>query len=391
MLSKLHHSRVARGAAALAVASAGVVGMISGAPIAGADPKWPTALIGHGSDTTQDVMSALAGEESGTFYIPVSSSVGSGSQVLSSWDAVGSTCITPKAGGATINRGNGSSNGRRILSRAIDGGLWGNASCGPAAGRPTAGLVDFARSSAGPSSIGTALTYIPFGRDALSFAYVANGVAPVTQLSFAEVTQIMQTDGGLVVDGVRIFGCGIQTGSGTFQSWNTALGMTTDNEAIGTADCNAAGNGQRLQESDGNGLKAKSDAIPNAQVIVGFSAANYIAQNNGAVTSQLPSPAGTVRLGEIDALGVPYVGNPGSQLTPAATFYGSTTFGRDVYNVVSTTRLAPPESSNAALKTMFMGPSSAVCSATNLIQTFGFLGLGGACGSTTLQGPLVAN
>lgn len=388
MLTKLRKSRVAKGAAAFAVLSAGVLSIAGGAPSAGADPKWPTALVGHGSDTTQDVVGALAGEESGTFYDPVVSSSG-GAQVLNSWDATGTACVTPRAGGASINRGNGSTNGRRILSRAIDGGLWGNATCGPAAGRPTAGLVDFARSSSTPTGSGTALTYIPFGRDALSFGYVANGVTPVTTLTSAQLQAIMTTDGGINVGGTQILGCGIQTGSGTYDFWLKALNITAANEAVGAADCIAAGNGQRLQENDGAALKAKSDALPGVQVIIGFSAANYISQNNGVVSTQLPAPAGTVRLGAIDGLGVPYNGTPGSSLTPNPTFYASTTYGRDVFNVVDTDRITLP--GNLALKSMFVGSTSAVCQATTTIQTFGFLGLGANCGSTTLTGPLVAN
>lgn len=386
------HRKTAKAVAALAVVAAGAASMISGAPSAGADPKWPNALVGHGSDTTQDVMGALAGEESGIFYTPVTSSAASGAKVLNSWDATGSTCVTPRAPGATIQRGNGSTNGRRILSRSIDGAPWGtDPAC---ANKAVGGLVDFARSSAGPSGTGTQLTYIPFGRDALSYGYVANGVTPVTTLTSAQLLQIMSTDGGANVGGVQVIACGIQTGSGTFQSWNTAVGINTTQEATGTGDCNAAGTGVyanvRCQENDGNCLKNKSDSLPGVQVIIGFSAANYIAQNNGAVVSQLPTPPGTVRLGAIDSLGVPYTGNPGSALTASSTFYASTTFGRDVYNVVPTSKLGGLPSANADLKSMFVGPTSSVCSAVSTIQTFGFLGLGSNCGSTTLQGPLVA-
>lgn len=385
--------RSKRGALAVALAAATAFSMFGSAPSAHADPKWPTALVGHGSDTTQDVMGALAGEESGIFYTPVASSAGSGQQVLNSWDATGTACITPRAPGATIDRGNGSTNGRRILSRSIDSGLWGTAACGGA--KPVSGLVDFARSSSGPSGSGTALTYIPFGRDALSYGYVAaSGVTPVTTLTSLQITQIMTTDGGINVGGTQIIACGIQTGSGTFQSWNTATGINTTTEATGTGDCNAAGTGVyanvRCQENDGNCLKNKSDSLPGVQVIIGYSAANYIAQNNGVVASQLPAPAGTVSLGAIDALGLPYNGTPGSALTPRSTFYASTTYGRDVYNVVNTTRLGGSPASNANLKTMFVGPTSAVCQATTTIESFGFLSLGANCGSTTLTGPLVA-
>lgn len=387
-------SKTGKGIAALSV---GLLTLVGGVPHANADPKWPSALIGHGSDTTQDVVGALAGEESGVFYTPVTSSAASGAKVLNSWDAIGSTaCVTPRAPGATIQRGNGSTNGRRILSRSIDGAPWGTEpSC---AAKSTVGLVHFARSSSTPSGAGTDLTYIPFGRDALSFGYVANGVAPVTELDKAEIVAIMTTPGGAVIDGVQIHGCGIQTGSGTYDFWLKALGITAGAEDAGTATCNAAGTGARVQENDGAGLKAKSDALPGTQVIIGFSAANYISQNNGVVSTQLPAPAGTVNLGSIDVdgpggaapLGVPYVGTVGSPLTPNPTFYADTTFGRDVYNVVPTSKLGPPALANADLKSMFVGSTSAVCMAATTIETFGFKGLGASCGSTTLTGPLVS-
>lgn len=382
-------SKVAKGAAALAVLSAGAATLVGGAPPANADPKWTSALVGHGSDTTQDVVGALGGEESGDFYTPVTSSAASGAKIINSWDATGSACVTPRAPGATIQRGNGSTNGRRILSRAIDGGTWGSeAAC---ANKLTSGLVDFARSSSGPSGAGTQLTYIPFARDGLSFAYIDNGsFTPVTQLTSPELTQIFSTAAGISKGGLTIKGCGIQTGSGTFQSWNTALGISTTQESTGTADCNAAGNGNRVQENDGAGLLAKQNTAPaNTQYVIGFSASNYISQNNGAVTAQLPSPAGTVKLGEVDALGLPYSGTIGGTLAPRSAFYSNGTYGRDVYNVVPTSKLGGLPSSNADLKTMFVGASSAVCSATTTIQTFGFL-VPANCGDTSLQGPLVS-
>lgn len=386
MLNSILKSKAAKGAAALVVLSAGAASLVAGAPSATADPKWPNALIGHGSDTTQDVMGALAGEESGVFYTPVTSSAASGSRVLNSWDATGTPCVTPKAPGATIQRGNGSSNGRKILSRAMDGGTWGSDS--GCANKLTSGLVDFARSSSGPSGTGTDLTYIPFARDALSFAYIDNGsFTPVTQLTSAELTQIFSTAGGITKGALTVKGCGIQTGSGTYGSWNSALGVTTSQEATATADCVAAGNGARLQENDGAGFLAKQNAAPaGTQYIVGFSASNYISQNNGAVASQLPTPAGTVKLGQIDTLGLPYTGSPGTTQSPNSAFYADTTYGRDVYNVVPTAKIGGLASQNQDFKSMFVGTGSAICSATTTIQKFGFL-VPSNCGSTTLQGP----
>jgi ABC-type phosphate transport system substrate-binding protein len=386
--------RRAKAAAVLTLAAVGLGALIATGSPATADPKQYSAATGVGSDTTQDVMNALAGFGNGVTFPPAQSSVATGKRQLVSWDAIGSSCITPKAPGATFTRPNGSSAGRRALSRAIDGTSYDSASCGGGT-KPVSGLVQFARSSAGPSGAGTDLTYLPFGRDGMSFAYYRSSGAPVTSLTSAQLTSLFST-GPQTIGGVEIVPCGIQTGSGTFQFWNTALGVTAT-EATGTSTCNNAalaaglntGTGGRAQENDGNGLKARGDlaAFAGKQVIIGFSAANFISQANGVVVSQLPAPAGTVDLGAIDALGKPYTGTAAAP-TPSSTFYASTTYGRDVYNVVSKALLDGP--GNNDIKTLFVGPTSGVCSLTSTIQQFGFLSLGASCGSTSLTGPLVS-
>lgn len=369
-----------RGTAALA-AGLSVAGLVANAvPSATADPKAATALVGVGSDTTQDVMNALAGFNNGINYTPVQSSVASGQKQITSWDAtpVG-TCITPKTPGATFDRPNGSTNGRKALSRSMDGALWGTTACG-AGGKVITGLVDFARSSAGPASAGTDLTYIPFGRDAMSFAYSANGVAPVTTLTSAQLNALY-TVGPQTIDGVEIIPCLPQTGSGTYQFWLTAVGATASQAGAATMACG------QVQENDAAGLKAKGDGFPGKQVVIGFSAANFISQSNGVAPSQL---AAGVDLGSIDALGKPYTGT-GSSLSPSATFYASTKYGRDVYNVVPTAKLGGFATVNADFKSLFVGTGSAICSAAaqTTVNAFGFLSLGSACGSTTLTGPKV--
>ena len=363
----------------------GLAGSVTGVDPAAADPKQFTAAVGVGSDTTQDVVNALAGFANGTNFTPVQSTDASKRQVVS-WDAVGTTCITPKAPGATFLRPNGSTNGRRALSRAIDGTGWGNGTdCG--GNKAVTGLVQFARSSAGPSGSGTQLTYIPFGRDGMSFAYYAPGVgSPVTTLTSAQLTSLFTT-GPQTISGVDIVPCSIQLGSGTYQFWNTALGVSASQMASATASCTPAG--QEIQENDANGLKAKGDALGTGkQYVIGFSAANFISQTNGVAGSQLPAPLGTVDLGSIDALGKPYTGAVTGPIAPSSTFYASTTYGRNVYNVLPTT--VATGLGSADMKSLFVGSGSAVCSATATIQAFGFQGLGAACGTTTLQGPLVS-
>jgi hypothetical protein len=387
-----------------ATAVIGLTAVIAVGEPANADPKQFSAFIGVGSDTTQDVVNAMAGfvplpagSGGGTNFTPVQSSAATGRVQLASWDATGTTCITPKAGGTSYLRPNGSTNGRRALSRALDGGTWPGATASCGGPKPTNGLVDFARSSAGVAPGGSGpLTYIPFGRDGMSFGYwVEPGATPVTTLTSAQL-QALHNTGPITVGSTTIYACEIQNGSGTYQFWRDALGVTDGQIDTATAICSPV-EANNLQENDGNGLAAAGAAVvaaqpaANVQVVVGFSAANFIAQTNGKVTSQLPSPAGTVDLGSIDALGKPYTGPVGGPVAPSSTFYNSATYGRLVFNVVSTTRIGPPAGSNQDFKTMFVGSTSAVCLATTVITDYGFLTIGATCGDTSREGPLIAN
>jgi hypothetical protein len=407
MSSTIRKKLVRTAAALTALGSALSVGLVGSSP-ANADPKQYSALIGFGSDTTQDIVNALSGFSDGNNYTPIQTSVGTGQIQLVSWDAFpANQCITTKVGAPTILRPNGSTNGRRILSRAFGGGTWNSATCG---NRNVSGLVDFARSSAGPASAGSALTYIPFGRDALTWAYNKPSGSPVVNLTPAQL-QSLHLTGPQDIGGTVIIPCGIQTGSGTYQSWMQALGISVSplGQDVGTNFCNtglAPGGvpdaGGRLQESNGpeltikaNALAAKSDPIcdgvaggpsvscANAQVIVGFSASQFIARSNNVAS---PNPGPGVALGQIN--GTDPVNGTAPSLTPDATFYANTTFGRDVYNVVASEVLEAP--ADARIVSMFVGPTSAVCSAGTRIQTFGFLTLGANCGSTTLTGPFVS-
>ena len=284
------------------------------------------------------------------------------------------------------------------MSRAIDGSVYGPVDqCGGS--KVVTGLFDFARSSSGPSSgdVGTALTYIPFGRDALSVAYYADSsvTTPVTDFTRAQITTLFTT-GPQTINGVEVVPCGIQLGSGTYSSWNGMTTATTGQEAAATATCEAAGTVGRIQENDAAALKAKGDstALAGKQVIIGFSAANFIAQGNGVALSQL---AAGVDLGTISNdgtganLGAAYTTSTVDGATvyaPSAVFYASTVFGRNVYNVFDTARVTG--FGNNDVKSLFVGPTSAVCSAAGqeTVNAFGFSTIT-TCGSITLTGSLI--
>ncbi len=392
--------RLGLGLAATALAASTMVGS------ANADPAQYNAFVGVGSDTTQDVLNALAGRSGNLFYTPVTSSAPSGARQLVSFDAtppagVTDNCITPRIGSPTFSRPNGSSAGRRALSRAIDGTGYGLATtCAEA---NVSGQIQFARSSAGPASgdTGTTLTYVPMARDALSFAFYRPAGSPVTELTRAQLTTLFTT-GPQTIGGVRIVPCGIQDGSGTFQSWNTLTTATTAQEATATTLCRsllqgAQGTG-RLQESDGPELIAAGNALValpgevQSQVVIGFSASSFIARTNGV---SAPAPGAGVGIGSIsndgagNNLGSPVIA--GTTLAPNPTFFGNGVFGRTVYNVFPTSVVTGP--GNGALKSMFFdqasisGNEATLCAASSTINTFGFL-VAPNCGNTQLQGSL---
>ena len=398
-MSLLHRKLKRSKLVLVALAATISVGLLAPSSVS-ADPKFADALVGAGSDTTMDVMAGLSGFANGKAFTPVQSSSGSGSKHIASWDSKLAShtdnCIAPKLKAPTTYRPNGSSEGRRALSRAIDGTVYGPADqCGGS--KVVTGLFDYARSSSGPASgdTGTALTYVPFGRDALAVAYYANGVVtPVTDFTRAQITSLYTT-GPQTINGVEVVPCGIQLGSGTYQSWLSMTAATAPQDDASTATCAAAGTTTgRIQENDAAALKMKGDGLVGKQVIIGFSAANFIAQGNGVALSQL---AAGVDLGTISDdgtganLGVAYTTSTVNNATlyaPSATFYASTVFGRNVYNVFDTARVTGI--GNNDIKSLFVGGTSAVCSAAGqaTVNAFGFSTIA-TCGSITLTGSLI--
>ena len=396
-------------AAGLAVTALGA-GLLTGS--ASADPAQLTAIVGVGSDTTPDVMNALAGRSAGILYTPLASSDATGGRQMISFDATAATagaadnCITTKTGAPSFTRPNGSTGGRRALSRALDGTGYGSAECGGV--KDISGLVDFARSSSGVTTTTGDLTYIPFGRDALSFAYYRKNGTPVTTLTKAQLTTLF-TAGPTTIDGVRIVPCGIQLGSGTYQFWNTVTTANATQEGTATALCNGLGfdapTSGRAQESDGPDLKDRGDAIAllageaDTQVIIGFSAGSFIARSNGKAA---PAPGPGVGIGSISNngssvnLGSPIAGTA-PNLTPNATFFNDSTFGRRVFNVFASSLIDGP--GNADIKSMFVdsngataGNTAVICNApyTATVETLGFLA-SSDCGRTDLyRGPLIS-
>jgi hypothetical protein len=379
-----------------------------------ADPKQFGGVVGVGSDTVQDVFNAFTGYTNGTDYTPLHATTTGARQIIS-FDAIdpaniNNKCISTVLGGPGFNRPNGSGAGKKALSRAVDGTGWSDVNCSTNAnGNDVSGQIDFGRSSSGPAAgdLGTDLTYIPFGRDGVSFAFyskngtVAGGTAFDT-LSPAELTSIYASAGtGIDIthgaNTVHITPCGIQTSSGTYGFWNGIIGGATA-EGTATTLCNGNPLG-RAEENSGDALKSRGDYVAglashtNDEVIIGFSAGSFAARLNGAAPLLGANTIGGI--GTITGLGAPLTGTAPS-LTPNATFYNDTTFGRNVYVILPTGTVA--NAGNNDIKSLFVTTysdpatqlvpitSSVVCQNGPTIGKFGFLTIGAKCGQTLLKG-----
>jgi hypothetical protein len=364
---------------------------------AAADPQQYSAAVGVGAPVLDGVMNALGGFANGVEHAAINSGTSSGSKHIVSFDAnlaagTSDTCITTKLNGPTFTRPSGTAGGLHALWAAsgLSASGWDGTAIGAATpcttGADIGGQIDFARSVDGPATgdTGTDLTYIPFGREAASFAYYRPAGTPVSQLSPADLTALFTT-GPAVINGVTIVPCGIAIDTGTYSFWNRITGASSGQEEAATSMCNALLG--RAGENDAAALKARGDALvalaghSGDEVIIGYSTSAYIAQSNGV---SLGTPPVSVGLGAVLGLGSATTRFGGIRI-PIDDFYADPTFGRDVYVVLPTSVVVG--AGNRALKALFVGAGAAICAASTqtTINTFGFVS-SAACGTTTLRG-----
>ncbi|MEW1700235.1 substrate-binding domain-containing protein [Streptomyces sp. NPDC093249] len=315
----------ARVVAALGTAALGL-GFLA-AP-AQADPNPITqyrTLAGVGSDTTQDVVNGLGNVITNAI----------GQKTVASWDATGSASIKTKATGCDLTRPNGSSAGIDALRNAVD---------------TNSGCLDFARSSRGPADVSTTdLTWIPFAKDAVSWAKRSDSALPA-DLTVAQLKGIYECT-LTSLNGVTLTPVLPQSNSGTRQFFLASIGVTAPGACVQ----------QGVQENDGTVLDTVGDIAP-------YSVAQYTAQEKLVVT---------------DRRGAAVLGSIGSVAPRNAdkTLNLSFPFTRDVYNVVPTAKLG-----NTTIAQTFVGSTSKVCAASTTIANYGFGTLGTACGATTVTG-----
>jgi len=310
---------------AIGVAAGLALGTFGAASTASAEPVSNSYAI-VGSDTLQDVVNGLI---NGTGVTGSTVRSLAGSNTAGSFDATGSVLIQTKSNGVRFGRPNGSGDGVKALSRSIDGATYKAGTVGS----PTvviSGQVDIARSSSVPTTVDAAgpLRYIPFGRDALTYAHTGSGAAldnidAATLKGLFECT-ITQVGGITVVPVIP------QAGSGTRKDFLAKIGSTEAlMKEVSEGGCVVVG-----QEHDTEFLADGSTPFP-ADGVAPMSAAQWVAQNTGA---------GIDRRGATAKIGTPISGvspvvGTGTAMVPNAAYYANTTWGRDTYVVVENARV----------------------------------------------------
>ncbi len=369
----MHHAvrkclMVVAAAATVTTLIAGPASADPGITYPGSAPYATAPIAGMGSDTTQTVENGLAAKASTTLGAPK----------FESWDAVNPTTGAKHDSiKSNYRRANGSTEGQAAISRAFDGGAWPKG-CGATGTTTLAGKIQYARSSSGPKVPGTAgnsqLTFIPFARDAVSYAF--NGTTGT--LGSMSLSQIQGVYLGTItkINGITMRPYLPQAGSGTRSFFLTkVMGLTTEPAFWATLPT--------TEENDANVISVVGRMMP-------FSAANWIAQKNGKQVNH----TGTAKIGSPNGVAPTFGTAP--TLTPHIVYFANTTFGRDVYNVVTTASVTPGNAKfNSNLYKLFVNSGSGSPALRKWDTTTTSLGFStstaGVNGSTTLKGNLVAN
>ncbi|RKE17738.1 PstS family phosphate ABC transporter substrate-binding protein [Streptomyces sp. TLI_171] len=310
-------------------------------------PTLPAAqdIVGAGSDTTQALLNQFSAD--------YNASLGAGSTLphLYSWDATGTSPITPKTGGSSITRPNGSGAGISAL----------NAN--------TSATLDFARSSRAPQTGDlTSDLFVAFAKDAVTWSAKATGGHAPANLTTQNLFDIYSCKVG-ATDWSAFGGTAgtikpylPQAQSGTRAFFLKAIG----NPVLG--GCVVTG----PEENEGTDA-----ALNDVNVIFPYSVGHWVGQANGHTTAT--DNKGDLTLRSINGV-APLTGTG----TLSATFAAGT-YGRVLYNVVRDTEWTATTTQGTALRAIF-GTSGWICSTAGKADTssYGYLTLpAAACGSTT--------
>ncbi len=339
-----------------AVVALALAGVAFVAAPANAEPTTPTGgYTLAGSDTIQDVVNALVNGTSvtGSFVQVKASGVPNAS--FDAFPNTGSGSFIQTKSGSQFKyflRPSGSGDGINSMIASFNlknnGYQWSKTGS-----QSLQGYVDIARSSGGPKTLdsnqsspaASDIAFVPFARDAVSYAYVEDASWSQSQkdavaaLTGADLKNLY--DGTQPVAGVTLRPLLPQSSSGTRKFFlgnggGTGLGYSNNNKPAGVATGDDA-----TQENVATELSAVG-----VGAVIPFSAAGWIAQSNGAVpfnsiaaANTALGSAGSVKLGNpLSSSTTVYTGT--SSLTPTAAYYASTTWGRNTYLVTALSALA---------------------------------------------------
>lgn len=284
-----------------------------------AEPVATFAAVG--SDTLQDAMNALA---NGTNISGSSVRSTAGTATFGNYDATGSANIQTKSGGVLFGRPNGSGDGHKALSRSVvaagNPNVYTSGTAGSIQGVDIRGQVDIARSSSAPSNNpGGPLRVVPFGRDALSYAY--NGdPAVLGNLTQQQLKEIFEGD-LTMIGSTPVSPVIPQPGSGSRSDWMSKIGTASNGSDLKP--------GIRIgQEHDSHDLAAGE--------IMPMSVAQWVSQNTGAGINRIGP---NVRIGSPIA-GVEATTGTGTATAPNQAFYSDAHWGRDTVIMVEEARVA---------------------------------------------------
>lgn len=300
-------------------------------------PVMPAAvdLVGVGTDTTEDFMNRTSAD--------YDAAVSAGLPGLYSWDAYASPLvITPKTGATSILRPTSGGAGLNALNNY------------------TTATVDYVRTARSPlpgDPIG--LSFIPFARDAVTWAAPLGGHAPsnLTTTDLRAIYNCTVTNWTQITDVAGYFGPNAvirpylpPAGSDTRYSFLKAIGVT----APGT--CVVSG-----PQAD----RGTDPALNNADVVFPYSVGTYIAQvhrGHGTAT-ETPGPLTVRSLNGIAPV------TTGQDITPA---FATGLYGRLLYHTVRTSEYVATNAHATALKSVF-GPQGWICAHPLVIDDYGFI------------------
>ncbi|MFD8597832.1 substrate-binding domain-containing protein [Kitasatospora sp. NPDC059646] len=292
-------------------------------------------IVGVGSDTTQALFTKFSADYNAT--IPASDTT---TPRLYSWDATGTSPITPKAGGSTIARPNGSGAGIGALNTT------------------TNTTLDFARSSrAAQATDPTGLDFIAFAKDAVTWSAVSGGHAPanLTTANLVDIYTCAKTNWsqfGGTAGTIQPFLP--QSGSGTRSFFLQALGNITPGSCVVSGPEENEGTDSRL--------------LTNADAVFPYSVGHYVGQLNGHTTAT--DAPGNLTLRNLNGVSPLTTTNT---LNPA---FAGGSFGRVLFNVVRDADYTAATTQGTALRNIFSN-TGWICSTAGRsdISSYGFLNL----------------